>query len=134
MSVLSCRVLVTSPMHPAPALSHTPRWVSILFPDGEPLTRVEFDSRLSSAEFSMPMGPRGNVKAEDDALGPEALDALWAYLSEGAESLGVRDALRRLQDMSPDENRGGAIGEGPDSLDWKAFAKGLGAAPFEKWI
>ena len=27
--------------------------------------------------------------------------------------------------MSLDENRDGAVGEGPDSLVWKEFAKGL---------
>eukprot|EP00966_Prymnesium_polylepis_P016276 375407-Prymnesium_polylepis.1 len=81
----------------------------------------------------MPMGPRGAIKAGEDALEPETLATLWAYLAEGGEALSMSDAVRRLQDMSPVENREGAIGEGPDSLDWKAFAKGLGAAPFEKW-
>ena len=41
--------------------------------------------------------------------------------------------IARLQEMSLDENRDGAVGEGPDSLVWKEFAKGLGAAPFERW-
>ena len=35
--------------------------------------------------------------------------------------------------MSLAEDREGAIGEGPDFVDWKSFAKALGAAPFERW-
>ena len=35
--------------------------------------------------------------------------------------------------MSPAEDREGAIGEGPDFVDWKGFAKALGASPFERW-
>ena len=116
--------------------SHSPRWVTVLFPEGEasaPISRTEFDLRLGAAEFEMPMGPRGNIKAGEDELEPETLAVLWMYLADGAETLSVQEAVRRLQDMSLDENRDGAVGEGPDMLDWKAFAKGLGALPFEKW-
>ena len=116
--------------------SHSPRWVTVLYPEGEasaPISRTEFDTRLGAAEFEMPMGPRGNIKAGEDELEPETLAVLWMYLADGAETLSVQEAVRRLQDMSLDENRDGAVGEGPDMLDWKAFAKGLGALPFEKW-
>lgn len=119
-----------------PVHSHTPLWVSTLFPQGEesaPLSRADFESRLGAASFDMPMGPRGNIKEGDDSLEPETIAALWVYLAEGSESLLLQDAIRRFQDMSPDENRAGAVGDGPDSLDWKAFAKGLGAKPFDKW-
>ena len=66
----------------------------------------------------------------------EALDVFWSWLSEAdptCEELEASVMLRRLQDMNPDENREGAIGEGPDFVDWKSFAKALGAAPFERW-
>ena len=43
------------------------------------------------------------------------------------------DVLARLQDMQSGEDRAGAIGEGPDFVDWKSFAKALGAQPFERW-
>lgn len=116
--------------------SHTPRWVNILFPGreaGAALSRSDFTSRLCAAPFEMPMGPRGNIVAGEDVLAPETLDSFWAYLAEGSETITLQTMVQRLQDMSPDENRDGAIGEGPDALDWKAFAKGLGVSPFEKW-
>lgn len=61
------------------------------------------------------------------------MDAFWAWLAGGEDELGVEQALKRLQDMSLAENKEGALGEGPDMLVWKEFAKGLGAAPFERW-
>jgi hypothetical protein len=65
---------------------------------------------------------------------------LWVYLcgGEAADELGAPTALTRLQEMvSTDEKldpeRKGAIGEGPDFVSWKDFAKALGASPFERW-
>ena len=106
----------------------------MLYPDvSSPLTFADFEARMSAAEFEMPMGPRGNIQAEEAAPEPETLTAFWDFLADGANSLDVHAAVQRLQEMSLDANREGAIGEGPDSLDWKSFAKGLGAPPFEKW-
>jgi len=114
---------------------HVPAWASALFPDGASgsITSAEFADRFTALDFMMPMGPKGAIKA-DDAPSAEALDALWSWLCDGAdqEALDAATVLRRLQDMSPDETDG-VIGEGPDFVDWKAFAKALGAAPFERW-
>lgn len=84
---------------------------------------------------AVPMGPKGTIKPDATDVSPEAIETLWTYLCDGAEAeeLEAAAALKRLQDMSPDEDRDGAIGEGPDFVDWKAFAKALGAAPFERW-
>lgn len=119
--------------------SHAPRWAATLFPGGADSTvgRADFDARIAALEYGVdgaaPMGPKG--KPDESPPAPETLDALWAYLTEavGAESLAAADARRRLQDMSPDEDRAGAIGEGPDFVDWKGFARALGAPPFERW-
>lgn len=81
----------------------------------------------------MPMGPRGTIKQGDDKPSQEALTAFWAFLVESADTLSLEQMRRRLQSMSLDENKEGAVGEGPDSIDWKSFAIALGAAPFEKW-
>lgn len=98
----------------------------------EPL-RASPPSSHRAVRIGAAVGPRGNIAAGADEPEADAIEALWAYLSDGAEELAPMAAVRRLQDLSPDEDRAGAIGEGPDSLDWKAFAKGLGVAPFEKW-
>ena len=83
----------------------------------------------------MPMGPKGAIKPDADVPSAEALDALWSWLCDGEarDELAATDALRRFQDMAPDEDRGGAIGEGPDSVAWKPFALALGVGPFERW-
>ena len=115
---------------------HTTAWSSALFPDGAAVSRGDFDERLTAMEFGMPMGPKGSIKAGEDVPSAEALDVFWSWLSEAdptCEELEASVMLRRLQDMNPDENREGAIGEGPDFVDWKSFAKALGAAPFERW-
>lgn len=116
---------------------HTPRWSSELFPDGadSSVSRADFAERLAALEFTEAMGPKGKIKADAAELSDEAIDALWSYLCDGdaAEAVDAASALKRLQDMSPDEDREGVIGEGPDFVDWKNFAKALGAAPFERW-
>ena len=81
----------------------------------------------------MPMGPKGMVKPDDAELADATVDALWEFLAGGSAELDAAACIARLQEMSLDENRDGAVGEGPDSLVWKEFAKGLGAAPFERW-
>jgi len=116
--------------------SHTPKWVLALFPEGEAsaaLSRAEFETRLQDAPFETSMGPKGAVKAGDTALAEETIEVMWSWLADGSETLEPMQAVRRLQDMSLDANREGAIGEGPDSIDWKTFAKALGAKPFERW-
>ena len=116
--------------------SHTPVWSGALFPDGATsVSRADFEARFLALEFAMPMGPKGAIKPPEDAPSAEAIGHLWNYLCDGVEqdTVEASAALKRLQDMSPDEDRAGAIGEGPDSVDWKNFAKALGAAPFERW-
>ena len=81
----------------------------------------------------MPMGPKGMVKPDDAELADATVDALWEFLAGGSAELDAAACIARLQEMSLDENRDGAVGEGPDSLVWKEFAKGLGAAAFERW-
>lgn len=116
---------------------HTPRWAAALFPDGAasaPIGRAEFGERFASVEWvAMPMGPKGAVKADAAEPAAEALDALWGFLCEGADELGPAACVARLQDMNVEEDREGAIGEGPDQVDWKSFARALGVAPFERW-
>ena len=116
---------------------HVPVWSSTLFPDGATgsVSRADFDARFRSLEFTMPLGPKGNVKPEDAEPSAEALDALWGWLCDGeaSDAVDAATALKRLQDMSLADDREGAIGEGPDFVDWKSFAKALGAAPFERW-
>jgi hypothetical protein len=63
----------------------------------------------------------------------EVLDLFWGWLGSEDGVLGAETAVARLQDMSLSEDREGAIGEGPDSLAWKEFAKALGVGPFERW-
>ena len=75
------------------------------------------------------MGPKGMVKPDDAELADATVDALWEFLAAGSAELDAAACIARLQEMSLDENRDGAVGEGPDSLVWKEFAKGLGAAP-----
>ena len=115
---------------------HVPTWSKALFPDGEGgrLSSVEFADRFAALDFAMPMGPKGAIK-EDDAPSDEAIASLWSWLCDGEErdDLDAATVLRRLQDMSLVTDREGAIGEGPDYVDWKSFAKALGAAPFERW-
>jgi len=114
-----------------------PRWAAALFPacvddiaDKTPVTRAQFSEALTSLEFQMPMGPRGNIAAGAE-LSDAAVDALWAYVADGADALAPAAMCARLQAMAEDPNGDGAIGEGPDSLVWKEFAMGLGAKPFE---
>lgn len=117
---------------------HVPAWSSALFPDGaeSSVSRTEFDERFRAMEYASAMGPKGIIKPDQSDPSEEAVDLFWEYLVDGSESSDSLDGatwLRRLQDMSPDENRAGLVGEGPDFLDWKAFAKGLGAKPFDRW-
>ena len=116
---------------------HKPVWTNTLFPDGpsSSVSREDFKERIAALEFQMAMGPKGTIKPEAAELSDDAVDVLWSYLcgGEDADAVDGASAVKRVQDMSTDENRDGAIGEGPDFVDWKAFAKGLGAAPFERW-
>ena len=111
-------------------------------PDGTSspaVSRADFESRLRALQYAAPMGPKGAIKPDDAEPSVAAFDLLWDWLSSGSnaaaptEELEAAVVLRRLQDMSSDEDRLGVIGEGPDSLDWKAFARALGVAPFERW-
>ena len=113
---------------------HTPAWAEALFPDGAAaVSREDFDARLSAMEYASAMGPKGTIKEPE--IPAETLDALWAFFCDDAstDALPASAMVQRLQSLSLDENREGAIGEGPDSLVWKEFAKGLGAAPFERF-
>ena len=117
---------------------HVPTWSRALFPDGEGerLSSDQFAARFASLDFAMPMGPKGAIKSDDDAPSDEALASLWSWLCDGdpqRTDLDAATVVRRLQDMSLATDREGAIGEGPDYVDWKSFAKALGAAPFERW-
>jgi len=115
--------------------SHRPVWVSTLFPDEEAeLTRERFDAELQAAPFpAMPLGPKGKLVAETAGLSPLVLDTFWSWLAGDESTVSLGRVRERLQDMSLDANREGSIGEGPDSVDWKSFAKALGAPPFERW-
>lgn len=109
---------------------HTPAWAEALFKDDAAISRADFDARLRGMAFdSAAMGPKGKTDAE---LTPAALDEMWAWLG-GGETLTAEAMAERLQAMSLAEDKQGAIGEGPDALVWKEFAKGLGAAPFERF-
>jgi len=115
---------------------HTPAWAAALYPEGATsVSRADFDARLNAMEFVNAMGPKGIIKEPE--LSPEALSALWNFLcgDEGCDELSAAGALAQLQSLSLVEGdaRAGAIGEGPDSLVWKEFAKGLGVAPFERF-
>jgi len=116
---------------------HVPVWSNSLFPDdsSDPITRADFEERFLALEYAPPMGPKGAIKPDADVPSSEALAELWSWLCNGEEreSVDAATVLERLQAMSPDEDRDGAIGEGPDFVDWKAFARALGAAPFERW-
>jgi hypothetical protein len=113
--------------------THVPAWVKALFPDGvdsNPITRPEFETRIGSMKYSMSLGPSGMIN-QNEAPAVEAIDLLWAWLSGGpdappAEELEPSAILRRLQDMSIEENRDGAIGEGPDAVDWRGFVTAFG--------
>jgi hypothetical protein len=94
------------------------------------VSRAQFSDALASLEFQMPMGPRGNI-AVGAELSPAAVDALWEYVAHGAEELAPAAMRARLQALAEEAGGNGAVGEGPDSLVWKEFAKGLGAKPFE---
>lgn len=119
---------------------HVPQWASALFPEGldmdTTISREAFDSRIQSLVYTAPMGPSGTIRSDDTDIASEALDLLWAWLSGGepsATELKAGAILQRLQDMSPEEDRDGSIGEGPDSVDWKGFAHALGVDPRERW-
>lgn len=112
---------------------HTPVWASTLFPDGAAsISRADFDARVNAMEYVGAMGPKGTIK--DAELSAEALDALWAALG-GGDELEAATMVAGLQALSllEGDEREGVIGEGPDSLVWKEFAKGLGVAPFERF-
>lgn len=113
---------------------HMPVWASALFQSraDASIERADFDQALTSLEYTAPMGPKGAIK-EDHAPSEATLAAFWAFLAEGEPSLTAAVALNRMQSMNTDEDREGAIGEGPDFVDWKSFARALGAAPFERW-
>ena len=95
---------------------HTPRWAAALFSaDRESsCTREEFSERLLSLEFASAMGPRGTVKADDSEPAPETIDALWQFFAGEADTMTGDMFIKKLQDISPDENREGVAGEGPD--------------------
>jgi len=120
---------------------HVPVWSTTLFPEGTEsvVSKKDFTERFTALEFTMPLGPKGTIKPEASEPSAEAVDALWLYLcgDTAAEELEAAQALRRIQEMAPDTDsdpeRSGAIGEGPDFVDWKNFAKALGAAPFERF-
>lgn len=81
-------------------------------------------------------GPKGIVRPEEATPSAEAVDAFWQFLVEGSSASSELsfDTMRaRLQDMSLDENRDGAVGEGPDSVVWKGFALALGCKPFDRF-
>ena len=121
--------------------AHTPVWASALFDDpvGEAkVDRARFGEALRALPYQATLGPKGTVPQDvaDAGADDEAVDALWQFLADGADSDGVLSAAhmrRRLQDMSLDSNREGAIGEGPDAIAWKEFAKALGAKPFDRF-
>ena len=121
---------------------HVPTWSQALFPDGpgSTISKSDFSERFVALDFEMPMGPKGTVKPDNAEPSPESVEALWAWLcgGEAADELEATQALSRLQDMSAtdeklDPERAGSIGEGPDFVSWKDFAKALGAAPFDRW-
>ena len=135
-------MLTTSRGRPPPAPrsaggSHTPAWALALFPGAAAtVSRADFDTRLSAMPFTNAMGPKGTVKEAE--LPAQALDALWAFLCDGdaqCAELSATAMLKRLQSLSLLEGieRAGAIGLGPDSIVWNEFAKGFGAAPFERF-
>lgn len=119
---------------------HTPQWVKTLFPNGIELdakvsiSRADFETRLRQVKFVAPMGPTGMIQPKEADPSREAVDLFWAWLCNGPDDteLVPSQILKRLQDMSQDEDRDGAIGEGPDSVDWQAFAKALGVDPSER--
>lgn len=83
-------------------------------------------------EYAEAMGPKGKVL--DAMPSDEVLDLFWETLAGAdAETLSFEGMRERLQDMSLDENRDGAIGEGPDMLVWKEFAMGMGVKPFDRF-
>jgi len=101
---------------------HEPRWASALFPGGGEVTRAQFGEALAGLGFEMPMGPRGSVGA-DGGMPESAADALWAWLAGDGDALTPEGARTRLQAMAEDPQAEGAVGEGPDHLVWKEFAK-----------
>ncbi|EOD28676.1 hypothetical protein EMIHUDRAFT_234836 [Emiliania huxleyi CCMP1516] len=101
---------------------HEPRWASALFPGGGEVTRAQFGEALAGLGFEMPMGPRGSVGA-DGGVPESAADALWAWLAGDGDALTPEGARTRLQAMAEDPQAEGAVGEGPDHLVWKEFAK-----------
>lgn len=116
--------------------SHAPVWARALFPEGaSEISASEFGERVAALEFTMPMGPKGAIKSGDDTPSDEAVAEFWSWLCDGdeRETLAAETVLRRLKDMSAEPDDEGAIGEGPDAVAWKEFAKALGAAPFERW-
>lgn len=113
-----------------------PRWAETIFPacvkdasNKTPVTKTQFADAIAALDFDSPMGPRGKVSAAE--LSAKAVDAFWEYLANGAEVLEPSIMRSRLQALSEDSEGEGAVGEGPDGLVWKEFAKGLGVKPFE---
>ena len=112
---------------------HSARWADALFPDkNQPITLAQFQDSFQSLDYDMPMGPRGNLKPEQAQLSDEAVGEMWAWLTDGADTLTVAMARARFQAMSLDTaNPEGAVGEGPDSIVWKEFATAFGVVPTE---
>ena len=112
--------------------SHAPIWAKTLFADSDDIGRQEFVERLTGMEYAEAMGPKGKVL--DATPSDEVVDLFWETLAgSDAETLSFASMRERLQDMSLDENRDGAIGEGPDMIVWKEFAKGMGCKPFDRF-
>ena len=53
------------------------------------------------------------VKPDDAELADATVDALWEFLAAGSAELDAAACIARLQEMSLDENRDGAVGEAP---------------------
>ena len=112
--------------------SHAPKWVTTIFADGDEIGRQDFVERLTSMEYAEAMGPKGKVV--DAIPSDEVVDLLWETLAgAGEEILSFASMREGLQKMSLDEDRDGAIGEGPDMIVWKEFAKGMGCKPFDRF-
>ena len=112
--------------------SHAPKWATTLFADSDDIGRQEFVERLTGMEYAEAMGPKGKVL--DAMPSDEVVDLFWETLAgSDAETLSFASMRKSMQDMSLDENRDGAIGEGPDMIVWKEFAKGMGCKPFDRF-
>ena len=112
--------------------SHAPKWATALFADSDEISRQDFVERFTGMEYAEAMGPKGKV--QDAMPSDEAIDLFWEKLAGAdAETLSFASMRESLQGMSLDENREGAIGEGPDMLVWKEFATGMGCKPFDRF-